>query len=126
MEGLVIKLIMNSLYGRFGMKTYAQRTEVMNAYEKAIVETLHNVIRSVKLKKNLFLVTYHQTINKNAISFLKQKFNHDTKTLFFLEKHLTKCSIISERVISAPHVSAAVTSYGRILVNEFKFNKRIV
>lgn len=53
-EGLVAELIMSSLCGRFGMKTYALRIEVISLNERFIVEALRNIIGVVNVDHVFF------------------------------------------------------------------------
>lgn len=118
MVKLVSKLLMNSLYGRFGMKKKAEKTIIVNQNEKGLYYALHSIIRDIKINKEESLLSYHEDIDHQAVIKCRKIF--DSETMKILEKYIKQCKINSERVISAPHIASAITSYSRIHMAPFK------
>lgn len=100
-----IKLIMNSLYGRFGMKKSTDRTCIVNKedYSK-IAQTTEELKYSHEIN-DMYIVTYSTKINK-----------HIDKN--FRDKYFNR--MISMNTTSAVQIASAITSYARIEMYYYK------
>jgi hypothetical protein len=96
---MISKLLMNSLYGRFGMDQYLLETSIINKNDK----TLINYIEKTNIEDIIELD------NKLLIQYLPK--NYDK--LFFQENLDVNISIA---------IASSVTAYSRILMYQYKNN----
>jgi hypothetical protein len=117
------KLFLNSLYGRLGMNEVVEK---MGIVDKETVESLdktHNVSIMSELANNRYLVKYSNEINESlknlytkdpSILSLNKTLKKTKDSLKTLELNKTK------NISSAVHIASAISSYARILINEYK------
>ena len=119
---IIAKLFLNTLYGRMGIN---ETENVMKIVDKKEAENLNknsNVSILSELNNNKFLVSYKGKINNN----LRKLFKVDPLVLEVKNKEFDKDELISsglnkpKQYPSAVHIAAAISSYARILINEFK------
>lgn len=95
----ILKLLLNSLYGRFGMKTLKIQKDIVNYVQ---LNKLKNkfIIHSINfLSKNKLIVSYD---DKRTFDNFKQKFAKSLNTN------------------TAVHIASATTSYSRLAIYTFK------
>jgi len=99
---LISKLLLNSLYGRFGMhiETFLTKNSIVDNDELYEMMEHNNILDIMNFDENLNLITYIPN-NKN---------NDDENSLF---NNMTKFNI-------SISLSAAITAYARIHMSEFK------
>lgn len=93
----IAKLILNSLYGRFGMKIFAEATKFIN------------ISQVRELKKN-YIIKNVQYLGNNLYTVSVQKKSDNDKDLY-------KNSIDTE---TAVQIASAVTAYARLYMYKFK------
>jgi len=120
----IAKLFLNSLYGRLGMKDIESTMKIVNKKEADILDKNSNIIILSELGKNKYLVRYKGQISDNIRElYLKDplvKVNQNNNKVF-TPKEMRELGLIKK--LSAPtaiHIAAAISSYARILINEYK------
>lgn len=76
---LILKLILNSLYGFFGMKKDFQEYKLVTSKEFLEIELFHNLYKVFKIKHDVYLVRYDLVLNHE--SFFKKTVKHFTTYL---------------------------------------------
>lgn len=102
-KGLICKLIMNSLYGRFGMKIFVESTKFINYKELMKLKEKYKILNCVPLlkldkeEKDIYMVTLKREPRSNKEAYA---LSVDTET--------------------AVQIASAITSYARIYMYDFK------
>jgi hypothetical protein len=113
------KLILNSLYGRFGMKQIENKIEIVDKKDAEILLKKKNVSLYSEMN-NKCLIKYNNNISYNLIklvSHINEKENTNTKNDYL-------ANIFKQRGIpSSVAISAAITAYGHIELMKFKNDK---
>lgn len=93
----IAKLILNSLYGRFGMKIEVEKTKFLKGKEINELKKTHKIINSNYLGNDFYILTSLKRTSNN-----KEKYSAtiDTET--------------------AVHIASFITAYSRIFMYEFK------
>ncbi len=60
-----MKFILNSLYGRFGMKKAIEKCKILNLDEYTNIEQIHDILSVNKLSNDFYLINYHSIIFDN-------------------------------------------------------------
>ena len=120
----ISKLFLNSLYGRLGMNEILDKMEIVDK-EKAIevLDLTHNVSIISELSNNKYLVKYSSEIDWTIKElYLSGEFNlKEQKSIRSSFKKIKKLEINKSKTFpSAVHIAAAISSYARILINEYK------
>ena len=102
----IAKLLMNSMYGRFGMHTPELRHAIVNPQQLDQIAVNYLIMEKITLG-TLELITY--ILNKDTLDFSENK---DFKSLRKFLKGIPGQTNVP--------IAAAVTSYSRIIINEFK------
>ena len=117
------KLFLNSLYGRFGMKDIEDTLKIVSRDEAEILDKNTNVSIISELTDDKYFVKYSGQINDKIRSLYKENpliiNNNVSKTLTkteFKEFGLIK----NLNTPSAVHIAAAISSYARIIINDYK------
>jgi DNA polymerase type B, organellar and viral len=117
----IAKLFLNSLYGRLGMKEIEDRMEIVDKNEAEFLDKNTNVSIISELGNDRYLIKYSGKINDNIrslyskdplISNKNKKFNKDEMKNSGLNK--------ARNIPSAVHIAAAISSYARIIINDYK------
>ncbi len=102
-KNIICKLLMNSLYGRFGMKIFVENTkfikykELMKMKENYTLINCHPLIESENAEDSLYIVT----LRRNPVNN-KERYN------------------LSVDTETAVQIASAITSYARIYIYPFK------
>jgi len=119
----ISKLFLNSLYGRMGMKEIDNVLKIVNKKEADNLDRNTNVSIISELDNDMYMVRYNGKITDN----LRKLYTKDLlKTEKNNSKPLSKVELRrsgfnkSRNVPSAVHIAAAISSYARILINEYK------
>ena len=99
------KLLLNSLYGRFGMTPYGEEHIILpsNLSNQFILDDKFEILDVIDFKNNKELISYKIKSNPNVDSN-------------FQDKQYKNVSIV---------VASAITAYGRIHMSQFKNNKEL-
>jgi hypothetical protein len=114
----IAKLFLNSLYGRLGMNEIIEKMEIVDKEKKESLDVSHNVSIVSELTENKYLVKYNGKISE-VIKDLYVKNIPDlnlSKKTKVKDLELNKTKTVS----SAVHIASAISSYARILINEYK------
>jgi len=119
----VAKLFLNSLYGRMGMKEIDNTMKIVNKKEVEHLDKNTNISIISELANDQFIIRYNGKItDKIRELYIKDSLISDkNKTNTLSKNELRKSGLNKSRNIpSAVHIAAAISSYARILINEFK------
>lgn len=110
---LVAKLVLNSLYGKFGAQEYTENTKIMTSMETDTLFTTHDIssIEPLLGDGDKELVTYDIIPNREKCDKVGVSYE---KLLLELDTHGYKNNYISIAIASA------VTAYARIHMNRLK------
>jgi len=119
----VAKLFLNSLYGRLGMKDIENTLKIVDKKEAEILDKNTNVTVISELSENKFMVRYNGKISDN----IRKLYSKDplilkkNKTITYNKEQLRDLNLIKKAYVpSAVHIAAAITSYARMIINEYK------
>ena len=119
----IAKLFLNSLYGRMGMKDIEHIIKIVDKNEAENLDKVNNVSVLSKLTDNKYLVKYSGQLNDNLRKlYSKESIGLEKNKTVKYSKLELKSSGINKKVNipSAVHIAAAISSYARISINEFK------
>lgn len=111
---ILIKLIMNSLYGKFGMKLNITESKLINNEEIKEYISIYDVKNiSTFGEKSLITIEKEPVLEKLDALFANQNLS------FKRYESLRKLKVnVNEN--SAVHIASAITAYGRIEIDKFK------
>lgn len=114
--GISVKLLMNSLYGRFGMKLESTKTELVSYEKYKSLLCIYDIHQPVEIN-NRYFINYKNTPNlvKVRDCYLDRVI---TKKEFDDYKNAAINNSVS--VNSSVCIAAAVTAYARILMYKYK------
>lgn len=110
------KLLLNSLYGRFGMKTYSTRTAMVSESD------INNLEAQDYLVDPVFSATDNSPItsgNKTLVTHSVEP-DPDLRNLSILTGKRVKPVGRKIELSTTCHISSAITAYARIFLNQFK------
>jgi hypothetical protein len=111
---IIIKLLLNSLYGRFGMKTDMLKSKIIENTQIKDYVSIYDV-STISTFNNKSLINYKETPTQKKVQALLNENCIDVKQYKELNKHLN-----SFNESSAPHVASAITAFARIFMDKFK------
>jgi hypothetical protein len=125
----IAKLFLNSLYGRLGIIETGDTLEIVDkeTLEKLDRNTYVSII--AELNNNNYLVKYSGLIdesitdlyNNNISLFNLNRISGNNKTSYLKKAELKKLGVNKTKTISsAVHIASAISSYARILINDYK------
>jgi hypothetical protein len=117
------KLILNSLYGRMGMKEIDNVIEIVNKEKAEYLDKNTNVTIISELGRDKYLVKYVGRIADNIRKMYSKDplISHKNKTKSYRKGELRNSGANRAKYVpSAVHIAAAISSYARILINEYK------
>jgi hypothetical protein len=116
------KLMLNSLYGKFGMKEINSKIKIVDRKKANQLYKNYNYSVFADLSEDKVLIKYSSRISEKIRLMFKNYEDDDFKLI-----NSSKSSNFSNRgfgkkrgIPSAVHIAAAISSYSRILINEFK------
>lgn len=119
----ISKLFLNALYGRLGMKELESTLRIVDKKEGDDLYRNTNVTVFSELTDNKYLIKYNGKITDN----IKKLYSKDSltleknKTISYSKEQLKNSGINKNFTVpSAVHIAAAIASYARILINEYK------
>ena len=111
---IILKLLMNSLYGRFGMRPKRPETQIVNKKKYNEIQSIYSVLSVTSLNKK-FVIVFIKTPVLKKVDLL-YKFNLITADRY---NTLRKKSLYHSR-FTPVQVASAITSYGRIIIHKYK------
>lgn len=104
---MIIKLLLNSLYGRFGMKILKTNKKIINIDQFDYYNTTYDIIFSNSLEQDTVFIEYlfKSSINKQKLSQKERLKEYDVNT--------------------AIHIAAAITAYSRIHMTQYIINENV-
>lgn len=111
---LITKLLLNSLYGRFGMKTEMVKSKIIDNNDIQEYVSSYDII-NISTFDNKSLINFRETPALHKLNLLL-KYNYIN-----IEKYkslIKQPNSINES--SAVQISSAITAYGRIFMDRFK------
>jgi len=117
-EKNICKLILNSLYGRFGMKEIEGTIKIITdkEYNDKINKQFHHTVLS-ELDYGHKLVKYGDKINENLRKLIKYL---EDDSLEYIQSKSMKGFNKNRGIPSAVQISAFISAYAKIFINEFK------
>jgi len=112
-ERALSKLMLNSLYGKFGMKDIVSNMKILSKKEANKITKNYNYSIFADLGKDKVLVKYSSKLPEPLTALIKD--NNDKMN----EIPISTISR-SRGVPSAVHISAAISAYARMSINKFK------
>jgi hypothetical protein len=116
------KLMLNSLYGKFGMKDINSKIKIVDRKIANRLYKNYNYSVFADLSEDKVLIKYSSRISENIRLMFKNyeddefKLINSSNSSYFSNKGLGK----KRGVPSAVHIAAAISSYSRVLINKFK------
>jgi hypothetical protein len=104
------KLIMNSLFGRFGMKPIKNIVKIVNKDESNNIHLYHNVIDNISLSEDIEYIKYSHQINDLF---------YELNGLDKYEELINKLDISNNNFETSLPIAIAITAYARIYMNKF-------
>nr|QWO71416.1 DNA polymerase [Termitomyces sp. T60a]QWO71419.1 DNA polymerase [Termitomyces sp. T99] len=114
----IFKLILNSLYGRMGMKDLENKLEIVDKDKADILLSKKNITFYADMG-DMCIIKYNKNINPNILKLVKENSSQD------LDKEHVKmdylANIFKERGVSSSiPIAAAITSYALIDLMKYK------
>jgi hypothetical protein len=119
----IAKLFLNALYGRMGMKDLDSNHEIVDRAEAEFLDKNTNVSILSELTENKYFVKYKGKISDSIRKLYKiDPLVPVVDKMIKLNKSELKKSGLNKgkSVPSAVHIAAAISSYARIIINEYK------
>jgi hypothetical protein len=119
----IAKLFLNALYGRFGMKDIEDTLKIVDRDEAEYLDKNSNVSVLSELTENKYVIKYKGKISDSIRKlYKKDPLVPVVDQMILLNKSELKISGINKaaNVPSAVHIAAAISSYARIIINEYK------
>jgi len=113
-EKALSKLLLNSLYGKFGMRDITSTMKIMDKIEANKITKNYNYSLFADLGEDKVLIKYSSKLHENLRSLLKDSQDNNNK-------NIPLSSLSRNRgVPSAVHISAAISAYAGIAINKYK------
>jgi len=112
--------MLNALYGRFGLKDIEDTLKIVSKSEAEYLDKNTNVSVISELTDNKYIVKYSGQISDNVRKLYKtDPFIINNKILS--KKELREFGLVKRLTApSAIHIAAAISSYARIIINDYK------
>jgi len=115
------KLFLNALYGRMGMKEIGDKMEIVDKKEAEFLDKNTHISILSELGNDKYLVKYRGKISDNIRKLYTKDPLVKNKTKFINKSDLRKSGLNKVRnVQSAVHIAAAISSYARMIINDYK------
>lgn len=114
-QSAVSKLIMNSLFGRFGMKPIKNIVKLVTKEESDQIHLYHDIVDNISLNNNLEYIKYNIDINDLF---------YELNGLDKYEELINKLDINQNEIETSLPIAIAITAYARMYMNQFiqKYN----
>jgi hypothetical protein len=117
----ILKLLMNSLYGRFGMKPILPVTQVVDKQEYNEIQAVYDILDQTVLNQKIIVVFIKKPVLEKLDLLLK--FDLITENKYNILKHES----LNKSFFTPIQIASAITSYARIVAYKYKsdFNNEI-
>jgi hypothetical protein len=117
----ILKLLMNSLYGRFGMKPILPVTQIVDKKEYNKIQAIYDILDQTVLNQKIIVVFIKKPVVEKLNLLLK--FNLITESEYNTLKHES----LNKSFFTPIQIASAITSYARIVAHKYKsdFNNEI-
>lgn len=116
---LITKLLLNSLYGRFGMKTEMLKSKIIDNYDIKNYVSIYDVI-NISTFTHKSLINFREKPSLEKLNLLLQNNYINIDKYNILTKEV---SHINES--SAVQIASAITAYGRIFMDKYKRDSQL-
>lgn len=110
----IVKLLMNSLYGRFGMKTRLPVTKIVSEKEYNEIQAIYNVLDQTELNQKIVVVFINKPVVEKLDLLLK--FNLITRDKY----DVLKRDATTQFFFTSIQIASAIASYARIIIHKYK------
>ena len=110
----ILKLLMNSLYGRFGMKPVLPVTKIVDKKEYNEIQAIYDILDQTVLNEKIIIVFIKKPVLEK-LDLLK-KFNLITESKY----NILKSELSNKSFFTPIQIASAITSYARIIVYKYK------
>jgi hypothetical protein len=110
-ERTIAKLMLNSLYGKFGQKDIESVMKVVSKKESEIIRRTHHYTIFAEINEDKFIIKFAGKLN----SKLRKLYDEQEEEI----QKLTGFTKI-RGVLSAVHISCIISAYARMSINPFK------
>ena len=114
-ERAMSKLLLNSLYGKFGMRDITSTMKIVDKDEAKKITKDYNYSLFADLSPDKVLIKYSSKLPEPLRKLVKDNDDKEKKNINYLEG-LSR----TRGVPSAVHISAAISAYARMSINNFK------
>jgi hypothetical protein len=117
------KLFLNALYGRMGMKDLSNTMKIVSKKEAENLDKNYNVSVFAQLTENKYLIKFGGRINQSVIQLYSKGLESENKnkSYDYSKEQLRKSGLNKPlSVPSAVHIAAAIASYARMIINDYK------
>jgi len=114
-ERALSKLLLNSLYGKFGMRDITSTMKIVDKDEANKITKDYNYSLFADLSPDKVLIKYSSKLPEPLRKLVKDNDDKEKKNINYLEG-LSR----TRGVPSAVHISAAISAYARMSINKFK------
>lgn len=112
------KLLLNSLYGKFGQREIESKLKIVNGKDAANIKRNYNYSIFSYLNNDKVLVKYSSRINEKLRLLLKEQEVNNTKGSAI---KMNEIGLGKQRgVPSAVQIASAISSYARMIINDYK------
>lgn len=108
------KLILNSFYGRWGLKKKISKMEIVDNYNFDKISTVFKVEDFSDFGGDKVIIKYNKDIDSHNLSLINRYYNIDE-----LQNLINQVNVLLDNQLSAVHIASAVTSYSRIKILEY-------
>ena len=119
----ISKLFLNALYGRLGMKDIDSNQKIVDKDEAEYLDKNTNVSIISEINENKFFVKYKGKISDSIRKIYKKDplVPVEDQLIKLNKSELNKSGLNkSKSVPAAVHIAAAISSYARMIINEYK------
>lgn len=111
---VILKLLMNSLYGRFGMKSFLPTTQLVNENEYNEIQAIYDVLDQTVLNEKILVVYIKKPVLKKLNLLLKLGLLSEKRY------NLLKKESENKLFFTPIQLASAITSYARIIIYKYK------
>lgn len=111
---IILKLLMNSLYGRFGMKGSLPVTQIVNEQEYNKIQAIYEVLDQTVLNNKIIVVFIEKPVIEK-LNLLRNSNLISEKEYFKLKNSSSK-----KPLFTPVQIASAITAYARIIIHKYK------
>jgi hypothetical protein len=109
-NNIILKLIMNSLYGRFGMKPGVPVTDIVSFNEYIRINAVFDILSTTRINEK-YRVSYVRKREAEKESILTENFKNGSFPV---------CEKESPYRVTPIQIACAIAAYGRIVIHKYK------